>query len=76
MSTGIKVIVDNYKNDDKIVTEIELDVGNVLDLDRTLNGNFEYLHCETWCGPIFKHRAEKHRPLNGVRYEDTLVTGF
>ena len=62
--------------DNEIVNELGLDVENVLDLDRTLNGKFEFLHCGECGGPLLGHRAEKCRQLNGVRYEDVLGKGF
>ena len=44
MSVSLKEIIDNYKGDDKIVNKLSLDVENVLDLDRTVNAKFEFLH--------------------------------
>ena len=58
------------------MSELGLYVENVLDLDRTLNGKFEFLHCGTCDSPILEHRAEKCRQLNGVRYEDIVVKGL
>ena len=43
MSEDIKNIVVNYKGDNKIVTELGLDVENSLDVERTVNRKFEFL---------------------------------
>ena len=58
------VIIENCKGDDKIVTKLGLDVENILDLDRILNGKFKFLHCQTCGGPILGHRIEKVRQLD------------
>ena len=63
MSVSLKDIIDNYKGDNKIVNKLGLDVENVLDLDRTLNGKFEFLHCGMCGRPLLGHRAGKCRQL-------------
>ena len=65
MSVNLNEILANYKNDAKKITELGLDADNVLDLDRTLNGKFEFVHCGLCGGPILGHRVEKYR-MRGI----------
>ena len=51
MSADLKVFTKNYIADNKIVTDIGMDVGNTLDVDRNWNGRFEFRHCEESNGP-------------------------
>ena len=68
-------IINNYQVDDKLVEELGLDVENVLDLDRTLNRKFEFVHYGTCGGQLQGHWAQKCKQLNNIRYED-VIKGF
>ena len=74
MSTDHKVICGINKTDDEIRDKLGHDVENVLDIDRTWNGNYKFLHCGECGGPIIGHRAEKCR--HGERYDPIVVKGF
>ena len=55
MSVSLKDVIDNYKGDNEVVTELGLDGNNVIDLERALNGKFEFLNCGTCGGPLLGH---------------------
>ena len=59
MTKDLKDIIDNYKKDDEIITELGNELENVLEFDR--NGRYEFFHCGTCGGPILGHKAEKCR---------------
>ena len=70
MSADLNIITMNCKADDKIATDIGLDVDNALDVDRRWNGRIEFCDCEECNGPMMGHRAEKCRMLGGGYNED------
>ena len=51
--------MDNKKAGNKIMTELGLDVKDVLEFDR--NRKYEFLYCGAFDGPISGQRAEKCR---------------
>ena len=73
MSVDLKDNIINYKGDNKMVTELGLNVQNVWDLDTTLNGKFEFLHDRTCGRPRLGYRAKKCRQFNGERYGYIVV---
>ena len=54
MRTDINVNVDNYKNYNKIVTNLGLDVENILVFDR--NEKYEFFYYGACDGPILGHQ--------------------
>ena len=73
MVIELKEIVENYKNDDDLVAELETDLDNLLDFDRY--GRYEFVRCGNCGGPRLGHRQEKCRQLK-EKYNQDLVKAF
>ena len=70
MADNLKIINDNYKSDDDIAKELDLNLENVLEFNKL--GEYKFIHCGICGGPRLGHIEAKCRQLP-EGYNDILI---